>query len=156
MVDPKQESPFKAWQRLMGEKGVVVPKGDPGLPGQPPYPPTPLIFECVGVPGLIANLINDAPRKSDVVIIGVCMMEDKFRPTKAIGKEVSLNFVQTYTHQDFGEALDLIAKGFGKQMITGEISFNEISKAFEVLGKAEQHAKIMVKPFLPAGGGSQL
>ena len=36
-------------------------------------------------------------RKSDVVIIGVCMVDDTFKPTKAIGKEVSLNFVQTYT-----------------------------------------------------------
>ena len=43
-------------------------------------PKHPVIFECVGVPGVIESIINGAPLFSRVVVVGVCMGADRFTP----------------------------------------------------------------------------
>ncbi len=56
-------------------------------------PKRPVIFECVGVPGMIDGVVAAAPLNSRIVVVGVCMGEDKLRPAMAISKEVDLRFV---------------------------------------------------------------
>src|SRR3954469_6259920 len=43
-------------------------------------PKHPVIFEGVGVPGVIDQLIAGAPLASRVVVVGVCMQPDRIRP----------------------------------------------------------------------------
>jgi threonine dehydrogenase-like Zn-dependent dehydrogenase len=40
-------------------------------------PKHPVIFECVGVPGVIEDIITGAPLFSRVVVVGVCMGADR-------------------------------------------------------------------------------
>jgi threonine dehydrogenase-like Zn-dependent dehydrogenase len=74
-------------------------------------PKHPVIFECVGVPGVIDQLISTAPLYSRVVVVGVCMETDRVRPAMAINKEIDLRFVLGYTPPEFREALHLLADG---------------------------------------------
>jgi len=60
-------------------------------------PKRPVIFECVGVPGIIDGIIASAPLFSRVVVVGVCMEPDKIRPAMAVNKEIDLRFVVGYT-----------------------------------------------------------
>ena len=60
-------------------------------------PKHPVIFECVGVPGIIDDIVSAAPLYSRVVVVGVCMAPDNFRPVRAINKEIDLRFVLGYT-----------------------------------------------------------
>jgi threonine dehydrogenase-like Zn-dependent dehydrogenase len=60
-----------------------------------------VVFECVGVPGVIEGIITDAPLFSRVVVVGVCVGEDRFRPAMAINKEIDLRFVIGYTPLEF-------------------------------------------------------
>ncbi len=60
-------------------------------------PAAPVVFECVGVPGIIEQIVTGAPFFSRVVVVGVCMGEDRFRPSMAINKEIDLRFVLAYT-----------------------------------------------------------
>ena len=60
-------------------------------------PKAPVIFECVGVPGMIDGVIAGAPLFSRVVVVGVCMGNDTIRPAMAINKEIDLRFVLAYT-----------------------------------------------------------
>ncbi|MFH4268429.1 zinc-binding dehydrogenase, partial [Acinetobacter baumannii] len=60
-------------------------------------PKRPVIFECVGVPGVLQQIIEGAPLFSRIVGVGVCMQSDKIEPALAINKELEIQFVLGYT-----------------------------------------------------------
>ena len=68
-------------------------------------PKRPMIFECVGVPGILDGIIASAPLLSRVVVVGVCMEPDELRPAMAINKEIDLRFVVGYTPLEFRDTL---------------------------------------------------
>ncbi|MEA2391518.1 MAG: hypothetical protein QOK31_1627 [Solirubrobacteraceae bacterium] len=123
-------------------------------------PKHPVIFECVGVPGVIESIIDGAPLFSRVVVVGVCVGPDRFHPAMAINKEVDLRFVVAYTPLEFRDTLHMLAEGEvdPRRLITGEVGLAGVEKAFDALGDPETHAKILIDPGstaaepLPQGG----
>jgi len=111
-------------------------------------PQGPVVFECVGVPGIIDDIVNHAPLASRVVVVGVCMEPDTFQPAMAINKEIDLRFVFAYQPHEFRETLHLIADGKvdPTPLITGTVGLEGVSHAFEVLGSPEGHAKVLIDP----------
>ncbi len=111
-------------------------------------PSGPVVFECVGVPGVIDEIVAAAPIFSRVVVVGVCMGDDQIRPSIAINKEIDLRFVLGYLPQEFREALHLLADGKvdPTPLITGTVGLGGVAGAFDALGDAEKHAKILVDP----------
>ncbi len=111
-------------------------------------PKYPVIFECVGVPGVIESIIDGAPLFSRVVVAGVCVGPDRFRPAMAINKEIDLRFVFGYTPPEFRETLHMLAEGKvdPRPLITGEVGLDGVAKAFDALGDPEAHAKILIDP----------
>jgi threonine dehydrogenase-like Zn-dependent dehydrogenase len=111
-------------------------------------PKHPVIFECVGVPGVIEEIISTAPVFSRVVVVGVCMQPDTIRPSMAINKEIDLRFVLGYTPLEFHDALHLLAEGKAnaEPIITGVVGLDGVAGAFEALGDPETHAKILIDP----------
>ena len=77
-------------------------------------PKHPVIFECVGVPGVIESIIDGAPLFSRVVVVGVCVGPDRFKPAMAINKEIDLRFVVGYTPLEFRDTLHMLAEGEGR------------------------------------------
>ena len=39
-----------------------------------------VIFECVGVPGIIQQMLEGAPKAARIVVVGVCMEKDAIEP----------------------------------------------------------------------------
>jgi len=128
-VDPSVEPAIEAWRRL-GAKSPVV------------------IFEAVGVPGMLDAAMRDAPRGSQVLVVGVCMQPDTVRPMVAIGKELNLQFVLGYDPLEFAETLRRISDGELEvdPLITGSVNISGIPGAFADLGHPDAHAKILVEP----------
>ena len=111
-------------------------------------PKAPVVFECVGVPGMIESIIDGAPLFSRVMVVGVCVGPDRFRPAMAINKEIDLRFVIGYTPLDFRDTLHMLAEGDldPRPMITGEVGLDGVAAAFDALADPETHAKILVDP----------
>ena len=111
-------------------------------------PSGPVVFECVGAPGMIENIVSGAPFRSRIVVVGVCMEPDTFRPVMAVNKELELRFTFYYDPAEFTTALQMIADGRldVSPFITATIGFDAVGDAFEALGTAEQHAKILIDP----------
>ncbi|HJM76087.1 MAG TPA: zinc-binding dehydrogenase [Dehalococcoidia bacterium] len=109
-----------------------------------------LIFECVGVPGMIQGLIDDAPRNSRALIAGVCMEDDVIEPLSAIGKQINLQFVLGYTPEEFAATLRALSTEQidVAPLITGRVDLDGVDGAFKTLADPESHAKIMVVPGL--------
>ncbi len=129
VTDPGIESPLAIWRRIDGRKSLVI-------------------FEAVGVPGMLESVILEAPRGAQVVVVGVCMVADTFRPMIAVGKELNLQFVFGYDPAEFAETLHRIAEGEYEvgQMITSSVPLVGVADAFLALGDPDSQAKILVLP----------
>jgi threonine dehydrogenase-like Zn-dependent dehydrogenase len=107
-----------------------------------------VIFECVGVPGMLDGVLSAAPLGARVVVVGLCMGEDRFRPSMAIGKEIDLRFVLAYTPLEFHDTLRMLAEGKldASALVTGTVGLDGVDAAFQALGDPERHAKILIDP----------
>jgi threonine dehydrogenase-like Zn-dependent dehydrogenase len=128
-VDPREEPAVEAWNRVDGQNTLVI-------------------FEAVGVPGMIDQAMKDAPRNARILVVGVCMEADRVRPMLGIGKELTIQFALGYDPYEFATTLNTIAEGGidVTPMITGTCDIDGVPEAFEALGNPEAHAKILVKP----------
>jgi threonine dehydrogenase-like Zn-dependent dehydrogenase len=129
VVDPADADPFDEWQRLGQGRSLVV-------------------FEAVGVPGVINEILRAAPAGTRAVVVGVCMEPDSITPFFGIGKELNLQFVLGYDPMEFSASLRAIAEGDidVTPMITGEVRLDGVPGAFEELGHPDRHCKILVQP----------
>lgn len=111
-------------------------------------PKRPVIFECVGVPGMIDAMLDSAPLNSRVIVVGVCMGTDQIQPTMAIAKELDLRFVFGYTPLEFYDTLHMLADGKldTSALITGKVGLKGVAGAFEALRDPEKHAKVLIDP----------
>lgn len=168
VADPATESPYEAlanrgYSNSIAESaagGLKAMKGLRKLP-VPWYvvlgalakagvtaPKRPIVFECVGVPGIIDSIITDAPLKTRVVVAGVCMRPDQFRPVMAINKEIDLRFVVGYDPLEFRQTLRMLAEGKidASALVTGTVGLEGIAGAFDALAIPETHAKVIIDP----------
>jgi threonine dehydrogenase-like Zn-dependent dehydrogenase len=90
------------------------------------------------------------PRETKIVVVGLCMEPDTFQPVFGVLKELTLQFVVTYSPKEFQQAMHLIAEGTidVSPMITGQVGLNDIAQAFSDLSHPDQHTKIMVMPLM--------
>jgi threonine dehydrogenase-like Zn-dependent dehydrogenase len=111
-------------------------------------PKRPVIFECVGVPGVIESIVDEAPLFSRVVVAGVCVGRDEFTPAMAINKELDLRFVLGYSPLEFRDTLHMLAEGKvdPRPLITGTVGLEGVAAAFDALAHPDGHAKILVDP----------
>src|SRR5205809_7296755 len=106
----------------------------------PPLKPA-LIFECVGVPGLIQQVFEGAPRDARIVVVGVCMETDRAEPMLGIMKELNVQYVLGYTPDEFAHALRLIAEGEidAASLVTAAVVVDGVATAFAALANLERH-----------------
>ncbi|BBZ50702.1 zinc-binding dehydrogenase [Mycobacterium heidelbergense] len=107
-----------------------------------------VVFEAVGVPGIIDDVLLRARPGSRLVVAGVCMQPDTVHPFFAIAKEMSVQFVLAYNPEEFGESLRALAEGDidVTPLITGEVGLEGVGRAFDDLADPERHCKILVTP----------
>ena len=108
----------------------------------------PVIFEAVGVPGMLQSLIAEAPPHSRIVVVGVCMHSDTIEPFMAVTKEMELRFSFGYTPDEFAATLGRLAAGVpgADLLVTSAVDLAGAPGAFETLRTPGEQGKILVKP----------
>lgn len=146
-------SDFSAGRRaLAGQLGAhetIDPNDrDPLAEMQWPEDGHTVIFECVGVKGMIDRLFATAPRQSRIVVVGVCLEMDAARPLIAINKELSMQYVLGYTPAEFSQTLTLLGSGQlnVEGLVTDQVALDEVATAFARLGDPNTDGKILVIP----------
>ena len=167
LIDPAKNSPYQSWEQY-GFIGTIpglleLALGTREKLGKLPFPwwntwrlidslgvkpKRPVIFECVGVPGILQTILDGAPLYSRVIVVGVCMVPDTIEPSLAINKEIDLRFVLGYSPLEYRDTLHLIAEGKVKcaPVLTGTVGLDGVAGAFSALGDPERHAKILIDP----------
>lgn len=168
LIDPAENSPYGNWEEygfindlpglLELSLGTREKLGKLPLPWHIAWrlaeklgvgaPKRPVIFECVGLPGLLQQIIDGAPLLSRLVVVGVCMQVDRLEPALAIHKEIDLRFVFGHSPLEYRDTLHMIAEGKVDcaPMITGTVGLHGVANAFAALKDPERHAKILIDP----------
>ena len=131
VVDPRVTSAIDAWRHVDGIRPLVI-------------------FEAVGVPGMVNEAMRVAPRNARILVVGVCMQQDHIYPMLGIRGELSIQFALGYEPGEFASALTAIADGQIdlSAWITGSVGIDGVPQAFADLGNPDAHAKILVTPGL--------
>jgi threonine dehydrogenase-like Zn-dependent dehydrogenase len=148
VVDPARTQPYASWTEhaaMSAEEKATRPPWQAFWPALKPA----LIFECVGVPGILQQVFEGAPRDARIVVVGVCMETDRSEPLLGIMKELNVQYVLGYTSEEFVFSLRLIAEGQvdAASMVTASVGLDGVAQAFEDLGNPERHTKIIVEPW---------
>ena len=147
VIDPGEDSPYGEWADVatVDERARGIALAERSRSSLKPG----VFFECVGVPGVIEQLMLGAPREGRIVVVGVCLQTDYFRPLIGINKELSLQFVLGYSVAEFEQTLVHIANGAidVSPLVTGHTGLDGVPDAFDRLATPAGDAKILVLPW---------
>lgn len=157
LIDPTKSSPFDGWRSAAVWPDVAnAPPIAPWETGPAVRPA--VVFECVGLPGMIEEIMAGVPGATRIIVVGVCMETDKFEPMFGTIKELDLRFVWGYTPDEFAATLRLIAEGQldVTPVITGSVGVDEVADAFATLGSNTNQVKMIVEPWRCSSATAQL
>ena len=148
IVDPAAQSPHTHWGPLGVSPSLLQRQAAQDL-GQRVRKP--VVFECVGVPGVLQGIIEGVAPGAQLVVAGVCMEEDRFEPSMAVNKQLHMRFVSAYTAREFAATLDDIAEGRidVAPVISSVVGRSGVAAAFEALGKPDADIKIVIESGRP-------
>jgi (R,R)-butanediol dehydrogenase/meso-butanediol dehydrogenase/diacetyl reductase len=133
----------------MGATGFITDRAEPVAAAERALgSKADIVFECVGLPGLIAQAVDQVRVKGTVVILGLCSQPDSFIPFVALSKEVRLQTSAFFTRQEYEMALDVLDSGAAepRAMITETVTLDNVPTVFESLRKRTHQCKVMIAP----------
>lgn len=136
--------------RELGATAVIDPRGEDvaaqfaTVAGGRPS----VVFECVGVPGMLAEAVRLAGLRARIVVAGVVFAEDTFPPLETMAREISIIYSQAYEERDFAGVIDALAKGRVdcRPMHTRTVTLDQLPDVFEGLRNNPSECKVIVDP----------
>jgi len=142
-----------AWQRdralAMGAHDFVVDPADPvGSAERALGGKADVVFECVGVPGLIAQAVDQVRNRGTILLLGLCTRPDTFNSFAMLSKEVRLVTSAFFTRQEYEAALDALDSGAAEPrlLVTDTIALDATPDVFETLRKRTHQCKVLIDP----------
>ena len=133
----------------MGADVFVVDPEDPvgsaeaGLGGK-----ADIVFECVGLPGLIAQGVEQVKPRGTILLLGLCTRPDTFNSFAMLSKEVRLVTSAFFTVPEYEASLDALAAGAiePRLLVTDTISLADTPEVFESLKHRTSQCKVLIAP----------
>ncbi len=107
-----------------------------------------VVFECVGIPGLIDQAVRQARNRGTILLLGLCTRPDTFNSFAMLQKEVRLVTSAFFTRQEYEAALDVLNAGAiePRLLVTDTISLAETPEVFESLKQRSGQCKVLIAP----------
>ena len=143
VIDPAARSPYAGWADLGVPTGVgeLAMMDMLGMPVRQT-----VIFEAVGAPGVLQGIVDGAPPRARVVVVGVCMQPDGIEPFLAVAKELDVRFAFGYTPAEFATTLEVLGRQElpAEALITLRVGLGGVAGAFAALRDPADHGKVLV------------
>jgi threonine dehydrogenase-like Zn-dependent dehydrogenase len=144
VIDPAEVSPYANWGDL-GVPSTLMERGAAEMFGAEVRDA--LIFEAVGIPGVLQAIIEGAPPRARIVVVGVCMQTDHIEPFLAVAKQLEVRFSFGYSPAEFSTTLDRLGRGEipTGALVTDVVGLDDVAGAFAALGSPGEHGKVIVR-----------
>ncbi|RKF21261.1 Zn-dependent alcohol dehydrogenase [Altericroceibacterium spongiae] len=127
VVDP--ENPVASAEQCLGGKADIV-------------------FECVGVPGLIAQGVEQVKPQGTILLLGLCTKPDTFNSFAMLSKEVRLVTSAFFTRQEYEAALEALSQGAmqPRLLVSDTVTLDNTPEIFESLKQRTEQCKVLIAP----------
>jgi 2-desacetyl-2-hydroxyethyl bacteriochlorophyllide A dehydrogenase len=111
--------------------------------------PPDVVFECIGVPGMLTKAIDIVRARGTVMILGNCMKPDSLVPSLVMFKQLRLQGSMVYSRREFEIVADVFDAGHveARTMITDTVPLAALPDAFEALRRPTYQCKTLVDPW---------
>ena len=142
------------WQQeralAMGAQAFIAGAADPVAASDAAFPhgKPDVVFECVGVPGLIAQGVRQVRNRGTVLLLGLCTRPDTRDTFAMLQKEVRLVTSAFFTRQDYEAALDALSAGAAEPrlLVTETIGLDAVPEVFAALKHRTAQCKVLIAP----------
>jgi threonine dehydrogenase-like Zn-dependent dehydrogenase len=133
LVDPAQRSPFEVRRELAHQRIVMAP---------------PVVYECVGAPGLIQRIIDEGEMWTRIYAAGGWYTGDSIHCTRATHKGVTILFGGGPRPEDWYGTLDAVCEGrLDPLPCVGKIiALEGVPAALEATRRSEGPPRVVVHP----------
>ncbi|MBE3639256.1 zinc-dependent alcohol dehydrogenase [Mangrovicoccus algicola] len=127
LCDP--EAPVAASDRALGGKADIV-------------------FDCAGVPQLVAQSVEQVRVKGRIVMLGLCTRAASFVPFRAVSKEAAILTAAFFKRQEYEAALDVLSAGAvePRALVSQTVSLAEVPETFRALKSRTGQCKVLIAP----------
>ncbi len=107
-----------------------------------------IVFECVGIPGLIDQSVQQVRPDGTIVLLGLCTKPDTLNTFVMLSKQVKLVTSAFFTVPEYEAALAALDAGAlaPRLLVTDTISLSETPDVFESLKKRTDQCKVLIAP----------
>ena len=144
VIDPKEISPFKAWSDVANASAADT-RGMVGqvLPGRGC-----VVFECVGVPGVLNSIVRSCPRDTRIFSAGGSPAGEHLHTMTAKRKGLNMQFGGGPSMEDWNTTLREVCSGrLDVTPMTGRIvALDEMPQAIDDARNANGPARIVLVP----------
>ncbi len=107
-----------------------------------------IVFECVGLPGLIAQAVDQVKPRGTILLLGLCTKPDSFNSFAMLSKEVRLVTSAFFTVQEYEAALAALDAGAAEPrlLVSGTITLDDTPDVFETLKRRNGECKVLIAP----------
>ena len=107
-----------------------------------------VVFECVGIPGLIAQAVDQVRPRGTILLLGLCTRPDTLNTFAMLQKEVRLVTSAFFTRQEYEAALDALDAGAAepRALISDTITLDDTPARFEALKTRTHECKVLIAP----------
>jgi (R,R)-butanediol dehydrogenase/meso-butanediol dehydrogenase/diacetyl reductase len=150
-VAVQEIAPFQEERALaMGATDFVVEPADPvGASDRALGGKADIVFECVGIPGLIGQAVGQVRNRGTILLLGLCTRPDTFNSFAMLSKEVRLVTSAFFRRQEYEAALDAVDSGSAQPrlLVTDIIGLEEVPAVFESLKQRTHQCKVLIAPW---------
>ncbi len=143
VVDPAQESPYKAWRDLAYGEDAIQPLFGGGDVKKC------VAFECVGIPGVLNSIVTSCERGTRILSAGGAPEGEHLHTMAAKRKGLNMHFGGGPSVTHWNEALEEVMSGrIDVTPMTGRvIGLDEVPQALDDSRDASGPARIVVQPW---------
>jgi (R,R)-butanediol dehydrogenase/meso-butanediol dehydrogenase/diacetyl reductase len=133
----------------MGADNFIVDPADPiGSAERALGGKADVVFECVGIPGLIDQAVQQVRGRGTVLLLGLCTRPDPINSFAMLSKEVRLVTSAFFTVPEYEASLEVLAQGAiePRLLVTDTISLADTPEVFESLKRRTSQCKVLIAP----------
>lgn len=107
-----------------------------------------IVFECVGMPGLIDQAVSQVRPQGTILLLGLCTRPDTLHTFPMLSKEVKLVTSAFFTVSEYEAALAALDDGAiePRLLVTDTIGLSDTPDVFESLKRRSSQCKVLIAP----------
>ncbi|MGX7896571.1 alcohol dehydrogenase catalytic domain-containing protein [Tsuneonella sp. HG222] len=107
-----------------------------------------IVFECVGIPGVIEQAVHQVRNRGTILLLGLCTKPDTFNSFAMLTKEVRLVTSAFFTVPEYEASLEALAQGAiePRLLVTDTIALSDTPAVYESLKRRTGQCKVLIAP----------